>query len=430
MDESLLNLVLADNQWLRGEQLDTWYSRQIPETYIPRAAAIGDGTCVAVVVGPRQAGKSTLLWQHLAHQNEPALYLNCEEPLIRDWLISPGLFVQDLERTFPKVRTVLFEEIQHLNEAGLFLKGVHDRRTGKRFLATGSSSFDLESATRESLAGRAERHLLLPLSMSELEASDPGAEGLRDLRMRELSTKMTLFGSYPAVWRSSEPGLALAGLAEAFVVRDASDRFRIRHVAAFRKLLQLVAASVGNLCNYSQWAGVLGISADTVADYVQILQDAHVLYLAPPFVGGKRAEIKGTPKVFFVDNGLRNRLFGGFGSVDSRADAGPLLENLVFSELRKTVHPLLDTIRFWRSKGGGEVDFVVEHQGRILPVESKSRPGLKLTRSMHSFIDAYSPPLLLVVNWIRREELQHRDTLVRFVLPWDISHAVREALYE
>ncbi len=90
---------------------------------------------------------------------------------------------------------------------------------------------------------------------------------------------------------------------------------------------------------------------------------------------------------------------GGFEPLSGRADRGQVVENLVFTELAKTVHPILDSIRFWRSKAGAEVDFIVEHAGRTLPVEVKASAGpMPLSRSMHSFIDAYRPERFLVVT--------------------------------
>ena|GEM_PF-4663720 len=63
------------------------------------------------------------------------------------------------------------------------------------------------------------------------------------------------------------------------------------------------------------------------------MEESHLVKLVRPFVGGKRAEITSTPKMFFLDNGLRNFLFGGFTAVNQRADCGALVENLVFAEL-------------------------------------------------------------------------------------------------
>jgi zinc protease len=92
----------------------------------------------------------------------------------------------------------------------------------------------------------------------------------------------------------------------------------------------------------------------------------------------------------FLDNGIRNQLFGGFGAVESRADHGTLFENLVFSELAKLTNPLLHTVRDWRSKAGAEVDFVIAHQGRILACEAKAGDARgRLSRSSMRFdVDA------------------------------------------
>src|SRR5204863_5091970 len=102
-------------------------------------------------------------------------------------------------------------------------------------------------------------------------------------------------------------------------------------------------------------------------------------------------------KVFFLDNGVRNQLFGGFADPAGRPDRGALLENFVFTELAKSVHPLLDGLSFWRSKSGAEVDFVVEHQGRLLGLEVKAGSSRgTVSRSARSFIEAYQPEQFLI----------------------------------
>jgi hypothetical protein len=384
---------------------------------------------VCLVVGPRQAGKSTLIWMALERIGEPCLLLNCEEPSVRAWLDSPAVFLADCEALAPGVPALFFEEVQRLPEAGLFLKGVVDRHPGKRLYATGSSSFDLEARTRESLAGRAVRHLLLPLSLEELAATVAGPPRLVEDALDEQVRSLVVQGGYPPVVLSPDPHHALAELVEAFVVRDASDRFRIRHVAAFHRVLELAASQIGNLANYSDWAALAGVSNDTVADYARLLEETHVVRLVRPFVGGKRAEITSAPKVFFLDNGIRNQLFGGFGEAEGRADHGALFENLVFSELAKLTNPLLHTIRYWRSKAGAEVDFVVEHQGRVLACEAKAGDARgRLSRSMHSFIEAYSPERLLVVNRASHPDQRVGETLVQFLRPWELHRVVRELL--
>jgi predicted AAA+ superfamily ATPase len=236
---------------------------------------------------------------------------------------------------------------------------------------------------------------------------------------------MMVFGGYPTVLTAEDPRRELATLVEAFVVRDASDRFRIRHTAALRKILELAASQVGNLVNLSEWAALSGVSNDTVADYCRLLEETHLIRLVRPFVGGKRAEITGARKVFLLDNGIRNQLFGGFPSAAERPDRGALLENLVFTELAKTVHPLLDGLYSWRSKSGAEMDFVLEHQGRLLACEVKAGESRgSLSRSARSFLDAYRPGLLLLVNRSDQPEQTLGPTRVKALRPEALAGAV------
>ena len=151
--------------------MTAWFAHNLPVTVIPRRPLPTAAGRVCLVVGPRQGGKSTLIWLALETSGEPGLLLNCEEPSVREWLGSPAEFLTDCEALAPGVPALLLEEVKRLPEAGLFLKGLVDRRPGKRMYAAGSSSFDLEAQTRESLAGRAVRHLLLPLSLEELTAT-------------------------------------------------------------------------------------------------------------------------------------------------------------------------------------------------------------------------------------------------------------------
>lgn len=425
LPDYLERLLRLDNRWLESEPRAAWVARHVPADFIPRRLRLESDERVTLVVGPRQSGKSTLIWKTLAEGEGETLLVNCEEPALRDWLTSPAAFLADLEEWLGEIPDLFFEEIQHLSEAGLFLKGLVDRRLGRRLFATGSSSFDLEAATRESLAGRARRYLLLPLSIAEVGATFPGSKPVRAAKLKEAVERLTTFGGYPSVWSAAAPEERLASLVEALVVRDASDRFRIKNTAAFRRILELAASQVGNLVNFSEWASLVGVSNDTVAEHVRLMEETHILRLVRPFIGGKRAELTSARKVYFLDNGFRNQLFGGFGALAKRADQGALVENLAFTELAKSTHPLLDTISFWRSTSGAEVDFVVRHQGRLLAIEVKAGDTHgRITRSATSFIDAYAPELLLFVHTGSRIEARRGTTDIRFLPLAELASAV------
>lgn len=423
MDQNLRRILLLDNPWMGDGKLRPWLRQRIPKPFISRHLRLPELKHKAIlVVGPRQVGKSTLIWKTLADRAQPVLYLNCEELSIREWLRSPGRFLSDLETLEIELSALFFEEIQALEEAGLFLKGLVDRRLAYQIYATGSSSFDLQAQTRESLAGRAQRHLLLPFSVEEIASSLPGQSWAQTEELEQQIAQMLIYGSYPSVYLAARPWLELADLVEAFIVRDASDRFQIRHPTAFRKILQLAASQIGNLVNTSEWASLSGVSHGTVSDYCSLLEESHVIRLLRPFVGGKRAEITSARKAYFLDNGIRNQLFGGFGPIEERADRGALFENFVFSEISKHVNPLLDSLRYWRSKSGAEVDFVIEHQGRLMACEVKAgRVRSKLSRSARSFIAAYRPELFLIVSQQTADALDVDGTRVVFVTPKELS---------
>jgi uncharacterized protein len=429
MHDAILRVVLHDNPWLRGAELGAWYASHLPERHIARTLRLQATRRVCLVIGPRQAGKSTLIWKHLADAQRPALYLNCEEAAIREWCSSAASFLADIEDIAARPAALFFDEVQRLPDAGLFLKGLVDRRPPMSIYATGSSSFDLEAKTRESLAGRASRHLLLALSVAEMVGKPPRGRLLADRQHAHATERALLYGGYPDVVLGDQPEQELAGLVEAFVLRDASDRLRVQRPSAFRMVLELAARQTGSLCNYSEWAALAHISNDTVDDYVGLLEQTHVLRTLRPFFGGKRAELTRARKVFFLDNGIRNVLFGGFEPSGRRADRGALLESLVFSEIAKAVSPLLDDVGYWRSKAGAEVDFVVRHRGRLAAVEVKAgSTGGRLTRSARSFLDAYHPALLLVVSTDAPRETTHGATQVRWLRPWEVGAALAPVL--
>jgi predicted AAA+ superfamily ATPase len=392
--------LLFANPWHAApDSYEAEVARFLPEAPIPRAVAPLAVTTrkAALVIGPRQAGKSTWIWQQLASR-EPrtVLYLNCEEPLFRALCDSPVAFTQQIEAWLPSVRVVFFEEAQHLPEAGLFLKGLIDAKRGWEIWVTGSSAYDLAARTRESLAGRAQRRRILPLSLDEqLGTTRSQPPAVRARAAAEAMRRQWIWGGYPAVVTAAQPADELRELLEAFVIRDASDRFRIQRPDAFRRLIALAAGQVGSLVNLAEWASILGISASTVNEYLALLEEGWILRRLPAFAGGRRSELTTAQRVFFVDPGLRNAALSTFSEdIERRPDRGALAESFVYAELLKAL-PETWTIHYWRTKGGAELDFVLVSGKRCIGVEVKHGGRATLSRSTRSFIEAYTPEAVL-----------------------------------
>lgn len=419
------------NPWVTApEKVSELINRTLPQEYVPRNIEHTDllrSNRALLVVGPRQSGKSTLAW-HLLRQFAPSiLFLNMEDPLLRMGCSSPVDFVEHLREDYPFIRVIFVDEIQHMEEAGLFIKGLIDNKLNIPILVTGSSSFHLTSKTRESLAGRATRRRLLPFSVPELVAyaNPPNPVAARHICEQIVAHQLVL-GSYPAVYLAAdsiEKATLLNDLVDALILRDASDLFKIKRVDAFRKLLTLLAGQIGNLVNLSELASICNVDVGTINAYIEILEESHIVKRAYPFAGGKRREITGAPKVFFIDNGIRNQLLNNFSrELELRTDRGQLLENWVFTETCKAL-PLRSSLKFWRSKAGAEVDFVIEHAGETYGLEVKysSLKQVKLNRSARSFIEAYAPKEFSVLNMALEQTVKLAGMEVRFITPCGLA---------
>ena len=352
-----------------------------------------------LVIGPRQTGKSSLAWAALRTTTRP-LFLNMEEALLRRMCQSPAAFMADLHDLGAPIEALFLEEAQWLDQAALFVKGVVDARPTFPVIVTGSASFHLADRIRESLAGRASRHVLFPFSLEELVPDLGAASVVLDLQRSETLPRLVRRGGYPDVWLGDEPATLLAELIDAFVIRDASDLFVVDRLDAYQKLIELSARQIGNLVNVAELAALCGVSSGTVSRYLSIMEQAHVIRLMPAFSGGKRREVTSARKVYFIDNGLRNAVLGRIHAPDLlETEGGPLYENWVFTELAKHL-PWNHTIRYWRSLSGAEVDFVCDFPDRRLAIEVKAGPLTrpKLPRSARSFIEAYAPQELWLLN--------------------------------
>ncbi|MBN1664453.1 MAG: ATP-binding protein [Deltaproteobacteria bacterium] len=425
------------NPWvIKPEDADSLIKQRLPENYVLRKgeAVPAANDRAVLVIGPRQAGKSTLVWHRIKSKAPEILFLNMEDALLRIGLKDPIDFIEHVREIYPFIKIIFLDEVQHMEEAGLFVKALIDAKLGISLWVTGSSSFHLNSRTRESLAGRATRYRLLPFSFTEIlentKAKNPVAASVLE---EEIVRHQLVWGSYPAVYladKTETKNMLLSDLVEALILRDASDIFRIKRIDAFRKLLMLLAGQIGSLVNLSELAAVCNVDVGTVLSYLEILEESHVVKKIIPFAEGKRREITGAPKVYFVDNGIRNQLLNNFSPMtDLRVDRGQLFENWAFTEIYKNIG-LSGSIKFWRSKAGAEVDFIIEESGKTMALEVKyaSVKQPKIGKSAHSFLDAYKLDQFAILNMNLDTTLQVNGCNVCFLTPRNFASWIVQTL--
>jgi predicted AAA+ superfamily ATPase len=384
---------------------------------------------ITVILGPRQAGKTTLL-RRLIQARESGgrsgttLYMNMDSREVRRGFASPTGLASVLEsRGMGKGDLLVIDEVQRIDEPGLYLKQLHDLAVGFKIVVSGSSSLEIGSETREHLTGRRRTVTLWPLSFSELAAHehlDSGPARLSpalDEALSGLLERLAVHGGYPAVWNERDPvekAGVIASIYDTYITRDVVEFLGVRNAVGFNDLVRALAGQVGGLVSWASLSQLAGIDVRTVRSYVGILEQTYVIRCLRPYSTNPRKEIRKSPKCPFADNGLMNAAGGDLSPLAHRSDPGPLIENLVISEVAKTTDA---TLRYWRTTAGAEVDLLVQHPDRLVPIEVKStalrRPSM--SRGFRSFLGKYSPKRALVLHRGARLQEKTGSTVIDFL---------------
>jgi len=191
----------------------------------------------------------------------------------------------------------------------------------------------------------------------------------------------------------------------------------------FSSLIKVLASQTGRMINYSELSGTLGISVQTVKDYLWFAEKTFIIHRTSPYFRNMRKEITKSPVAYFQDLGLRNYVMGLFGNLNARRNAGFVFQNLVWSLLRERHVFSPAEIHFWRTTDKAEVDFVVTSGPLVTPVEVKYRDMRRpeIGRSLRSFIKRYRPEKAWIINLSFREEVKLNSTHILFMPFWDIK---------
>ena len=419
MDSKLLEAIYQQNPWLRSPA----HPIIQPDQYIDRLqfaflAQPDWDNFWTVLIGPRQAGKTTLgkhLCQELIKNQryQQLLYLNCDYREIRLWLNSAS-FLADAEKTLSLENYILFiDEVQRLDTPGLLLKIIADLKLPIKMLASGSSQLEIKSKVQEHLTGRQLETVILPLSCREINFSKNHATVLQ-------------YGSYPQVYLAQQKQIFLQELFNNYIQKDIIEFLQIGKPDVMQQLLGLLAHSSGQLLNFQQLAVDCKVNVETIRHYITIFERTYVIKTIKPYVGNKRTELTANPICYFIDNGFRNQALNNFSPIENRTDNGLLVQNLVFQEFYK--YQLQERnpwqIHYWRTKAGAEVDFIIKlNFDTIVPVEVKYRnsSGLNLSRSYKSFLDAYHPRIGFVITKNQTGQLEYQQSQIYFVALGNLS---------
>ena len=352
--------------------------------------------------GARQVGKSTLaqqlvgevyplLWDDmpgkmddmLSNIDTPHYYTLDDATILAAAASSPLSFLEGLPPH------VVIDEIQRAPELFLAIKKLvdQDRKPG-RFLLTGSANAMTLPKVADSLAGRMEVHTLWPLSQGEIagtkEAFIDFCFGTKKppatsaIAWKELSERLKL-GGYPEILKRSDARQRNAwyrSYLTSIIERDIRELANIEGYRELPNLLQLLAARVGGLLNFSEISRISKIGNTTLKRYVALLEAVFIFVPLPAWYRNEESRLIKSPKIYLNDTGLTMHLRGM--DQDRLLDhnkAGFILENFIVMELKKQQawSDTLPKLYHFRTAAGKEVDVVLEApDGRIVGVEVKS----------------------------------------------------------
>lgn len=352
----------------------------------PRIAEAMADTPVVLLTGPRQAGKTTLVRQ-VAQSRLRYLTLDDDLTLLSAQQDPVGM-IRSLDRA-------VIDEIQRAPQLLLAIKKSvdEDRRPG-RFVLTGSANLMALPTVADSLAGRIETLSLLPLSQCEIEGRStnwldtvfagqlpqPGSSSRAD----DLVGRV-LRGGYPEVM--SRPTARrrttwARQYLDSIIQRDIPDVAGIERLDQLPRFLRALAQTAGQMCNYTQLAGQVGLDGKTAAKYVGIFEQMYLLKRVDVWARNRLNRVVKTPKLQFIDSGLLATLLDLTAQEveNDRTRFGNVLETFVFAELLKHTTTAEGHYRlmYYRDADKVEVDVVIENAaGQLVGVEVKATATVK-----------------------------------------------------
>lgn len=355
-------------------------SVMLPRHLSPLVREALDDTPVVLIVGARQAGKSTLAASFVP---AGARYSLDDLDTLSNAANDPAGFLSGLPDR------ALLDEVQRLPELLLSIKAAvdRDRRPG-RLLLTGSANVLVLPRVADTLVGRLAMFRLWPLSQGELEARhdrfvdaafSDAAVPLEVGATPDLAARVIAGGFPEALARTSARRRSawFADYVETMLVRDVRDLSGIAGYADLPRLLRLIAARAAGLLNQSDLARDSGLNAVTFGRYLRLLEATYVVHVVSAWSANIGRRLVKAPKLYLTDTGVLAHVLNQSeaGLARDRAPLGQLLENFVASELLKQLgwSESRATLHHFRAHDGTKVDLVLEDaSGRLVGVEVKA----------------------------------------------------------
>ncbi len=366
-----------------------------------------------VILGARQVGKSTLTQQVLPNATFFDLERDRDYQRIND---DPALLLQEINPP------IVFDEAQLSPQLFSSLRVAIDQNRDQpgQFLLSGSSSPELLKNVSETLAGRVAIVQLDPFDWHEIDGTPASGELLEALikpeRLLELPERfdkqqllsLCLYGGYPEPVLKKDDRrfyrLWMENYLKTYIERDIRVLFPQLNIDAYKRFIQMLAFSSGDIINASSFARSLGVSQTTVKNYLDIVEGTFLWRRIPSWQKNVNKRIVKTPKGHLRDTGLINYMLRIQDESDMKAHPqfGKIWETFVAEQLIRQFTNQLERLDYYyyRTQNQAEVDLILETESGLIPIEIKagSITAKRQLKALEAFIEEHNCAYGLVVN--------------------------------
>ncbi len=365
---------------------------------------------ILILLGPRQVGKTTLLrmLEDYAKQKRIRVaFFDLEQPQVLADFNRPD---KEIVQMISQAGEIVFiDEFQYVRNISKILKAIFDSKKKIKIICSGSSSLEIHKHLKESLAGRRFLYRIYPLEYAEIRNSWPSFKFEDYLR----------FGGMPGLTHTDSEERKqqiLNELVGSYILKDVKSLIKEENIRAFNHLLYLLAQNQGSTISVHSLSKDVGLSSKAINRYFDILEQTYVNYRIYSYSKNLGNELKKSCKTYLYDLGVRNMLLKDFSAIGSRPDKGIILESFVFLSLQVGLTPNME-IKFWRTKDGGEVDFILLKDRKPIPIEVKGKiTAPEIPSGLKRFLNRYPDvKLAYIINEQIEEDIKYEGCLIHFL---------------
>jgi predicted AAA+ superfamily ATPase len=332
-----------------------------------------------LLLGPRQVGKTTICKKQQFDEEINLASLKEKHRYEKDPELLEKL-VQSKYKNNKKVK-VYIDEIQKIPELFNSVQVLIDEKKAQ-FILTGSSARKIKTQMDVNFSpGRLINFKIDPLSFIE---NDDNLDAI------------LTYGQLPAISKEKnkdQKELELRSYVENYIEEEIRKETRLRSIAPFARFIELAALQSGRIVNFSEISQELGPTVVTIQSYYQILEDTLFATRIPPYLkNASRKKLTKASKYLFFDMGVR-RILADESTKLTPDRKGEMFEHWIGNEIIKwiNINQRTSKLFFWRDSDGPELDWLIEYDGNLLPIEVKlnQRPKNSSIKHLKTFMREY-----------------------------------------